>query len=288
MSRKVLIMILVAGMVLSSLACRLTSGILVERVTPGPMQEEAINVPLPGSELANLTLSFGTGKLNLEGGAEEALVAGTATYNVSDLKPKINTTGNMTTVETGNLNLKGIPNFSEKIENTWDLKLGDHPMNLKIGAGAYEGRLDLGGLSLTSLDISDGAATVRLDFSEPNPVEMEQFTYSTGASTVRMKNLANANFGRMVLKTGAGDYNLDFSGELKRDTSVQIESGISNLVILVPDGTSCQVTVDGGMSSVKTSGNWTQSGSSYALAGSGPTLTIAVTMNAGNLELRTP
>ena len=55
--------------------------------------------------------------------------------------------------------------------NKWELNLSDRPMELKIFAGAYQGDFELGGLSLTSLRIADGAADVNVNFSELNQVE---------------------------------------------------------------------------------------------------------------------
>jgi len=287
MPRKLFISVLIGLVIFSSLACRLTVDVPIDKVTTGPSQDEAIDIPLPEDDVADLTLAFGAGKLNVEGGAHDSLVSGEAQYNVDDYKPKIVVKDEKVLLETGNLELEGIPSFNGDIENTWDLKLADYPMKLKIGAGAYEGRLDLGGLSIQSLEINDGAADMRLGFSEPNQVEMEKFTYSTGASTVRLKNLANANFAEMSFTSGAGDYHLDFSGQLQRDAQVKIESGISNLVIVVPEGTAANVVVDGGLTSINVSGSWVHSGDTYQLQGSGPTLTIQIDMNAGNLTLRT-
>jgi hypothetical protein len=133
-------------------------------------------------------------------------------------------------------------------------------MNLSIDSGAYDGTLELGGLSLTRLEIKDGAANVEVSFSEPNPVEMSTFTYNTGASDVKITGLANANFSLLDFSAGAGDYTLDFSGELQRDASIKIESGLSNLIIIVPEGVNAVVTVESGLSNVNAGSGWERSG----------------------------
>ena len=51
-------------------------------------------------------------------------------------------------------------------------------MNLVIKAGAYEGNFELGGLSIHSLEVTDGASKVDVSFSKPNLVEMTTFKYS--------------------------------------------------------------------------------------------------------------
>jgi len=158
-------------------------------------------------------------------------------------------------------------------------------MNLSIDSGAYDGIFEFGGLSLTRLDIKDGASNVELSFSEPNPVEMSTFTYNTGASDVKILGLGNANFTLFDFSSGAGDYTLDFSGDLRRDASIKIETGFSNLIIIVPEGVDAVVSVQGGLSNVNATTGWERSGDDYVQKGEGPTLTFVIEMGAGNLTL---
>jgi len=259
-----------------SLACGIT----------GEKQTESIAIPLPQESQVTLSLSFGAGELNLNPGATQNLVEGSATYNVADFKPRITSQPGTVRLESGKLELSGIPQMEDEVINIWDLKLADIPMNLVIMAGAYHGRFELGGLSLYSLEITDGAADVRLSFSTPNHVAMDSLRYITGASTVRLSGLLNANFASMIFRGGAGDYTLDFSGEIQRDAVVVIESGMSHVVIIVPPHVSAKVVVTGGLSQVTSLGAWEKRAEGYVLDGSGAQLLITVDMGAGSLELR--
>jgi hypothetical protein len=282
------IFLAIIAMAIASMACGITFNLPVVQIITGPTQTEEINVPAPEVDLVDLTLTFGAGELILRPGAETALVSGTATYNVTDLKPKIKVDKQQVRLETGNLNIKGFPKInSNDIKNKWDLKLGDQPMQLKINAGAYHGDMELGGLALKSLEVNDGAADVRLKFSEPNKTEMETLRYISGASSVKLSGLANANFTSMIFRCGAGDYSLDFSGALLRDAVVTVESGFSQLIIIVPEGTSAKVIIKGGLTNVDLSGGWKKSGGAYILGSGGPMITISMDMGAGNLTLRT-
>jgi hypothetical protein len=158
-------------------------------------------------------------------------------------------------------------------------------MDLSIEAGAYTGTFELGGLALNALTIKDGAAEVELAFSEPNLTEMSIFQYGTGASNVKMSGLANANFSLMDFSSGAGDYTLDFSGDLKRDASITISSGLSNMIIVVPEGVNAIVTVDSGASNINAGSSWEQDGKTYTQSGEGPTLTFVINIGAGNVTL---
>jgi hypothetical protein len=259
----------------------------VEEIEVGPTQTEEIFIPFPAAEDANLNIGFGAGELKLSPGAEEALVEGTASYNVQDFQPTITQDGNNIELKTGKLEIKGVPRISgANVKNDWELKLGSMPMDLTIDAGAYRGEFELGRLALQSLEVSDGASDVDLVFSAPNQVPMSQFRYNTGASNVQISGLANANFSSMTFRSGAGNYRLDFSGVLQRDATVNVESGISQVVIVVPAGTSARVQVSSSLTNITARGVWDQAGDEYVLEGDGPTLTIYVTMGAGSLELR--
>jgi hypothetical protein len=114
---------------------------------------------------------------------------------------------------------------------------------------------------------------------------MSLLRYQTGASEVKLTGLANANFSTLSFSGGAGNYTLDFSGELQRDAVVTVESGLGNLSLIVPEGLKAVVTVEGTAVNINHGSGWTQNGQSYTQDGSGPTLTIVVKMAAGNLVI---
>jgi hypothetical protein len=281
------LLIAVLILALTSMACSVTINLPERDVKTGPTVVEEISMDAPSSgESANLSLAFGAGKLRLSPGAGDRLVGGTITYNIPDFKPSITTTGNQVRIEQGELELRGLPNFGSDLQNDWDLQLGQAPMSLRITAGAYEGDYELGGLSIEDLEISDGAADSQVSFSEPNLVEMNALRYTTGASSVRLDGLANANFSEMYFRSGAGSYTLDFSGELQRDATVTIETGLGNVRLILPEGVAGRVTFDGSLSNVDMSGEWQRDGNEYVQSGSGPQITFIVEMGMGNLELR--
>jgi hypothetical protein len=274
-------------LVLSMLACSATFNIPSQKIQTGPTQTDEINVAaLPAGEVADLRLDFGAGELTLNPGDQGTLVTGTATYNVKQLKPEVTVTGNEVVINNGDLKFNTLPVLKD-FKNEWDLALGLDPMNLDIQAGAYQGRIELGGLALHSLKVVDGAANVELTFSSPNLVEMDALRYETGASQIHLTGLANANFSDMNFKGGAGEYVLDFSGELKRDATVTVDAGLSSVKIIVPEGTAARVIVDRGLANVDIDSGWEKSGNDYTTNGEGPELTINVNLGAGNLNLST-
>ena len=287
MFRKQLLLI-VAILALMTMACRFLTTLPSVEYKVGPTVTDEINVPLladPGAT-ARVELEFGAGELILKPGAEGSLVNGKATYNVAEFKPNVTIEGNQARIIQGKGQIEGFPRLGDNYRNTWDLQLGVAPLDLNIKAGAYQGRIELGGLSLKGLQVADGAADVELSFSEPNQVEMETLRYDTGASKVTLSGLANANFNSMEFKGGAGDYTFNFSGELQHDATVSIDSGLSNVTIIIPEGVSTRLSIDGGLTNVDIGDQWQASGGDYIVSGDGPTLTFIVKMGAGNLGLR--
>jgi hypothetical protein len=280
MNKKIISAFLVLALV--SMACGFDIN-LPKQSQPIETVTKDINVPYPESEEVNLKLSFGVGELILSPGASD-LVDGTATYNYAEFEPDIVTDEGNIEINMGDSDFNVFPTFDE-IENIWDFKLGDLPINLRIDSGAYQGRYEFGGLSLTNLDISDGAADVEFSFSELNQTEMTRFNYSTGASNVKLEGLANANFSIFDFSSGAGDYTLDFSGELQRDATIKISSGLSTVIVIIPEGVNAIVTVEGGALNVSADSGWSQNGSVYEQKGQGYTLTFIIEMGAGNLTL---
>lgn len=287
MYRKYLLPILIIAFV--SLACSLTINLPDLQNKTGPTQTDTINVPLPENPqaAANVTINFGIGDLNVQPGSTTALVSGTAQYNVADLKPAVTIDGSNISIEQGNLQFTGIPFANSKVINDWNLSLANSPMNLTIKAGAYSGNYELGGLSIQSLDVTDGASKVNLGFSEPNQVEMTTFKYMTGASDVSLMGLSNTNADEIRFNGGAGSYTLDFSGELNRDVTVSIDAGVSSVTIIVPDGVPAELNTSSTLITVNRSGGWQQSGNSYQLSGSGYKITIELKLGAGSLQLQT-
>jgi hypothetical protein len=253
----------------------------------GPTQEVQIDEPLGGAAVTDVTLAMGAGTLTVRPGAA-GLASGLIRYNVERWKPNVSRTDSSLTIKQGTT--KGLSGLGTDIINEWDLELGDAPMRLAVTAGAYQGSYELGGLALQRLSIKDGAAKSRVAFSSPNPSQMESLVYETGASSVTLTGLADANLKKMDFKGGAGSFVLDFSGELRSDGTVDIEAGVGSVHIIVPADTPAEVVVQGQLNDVTQEGDWVVAGKTYSTpaldAGKpGKLLTIRVNMNVGSLTL---
>ena len=281
MNKKIILLAIIVSFSITS--CGVTFNF--PQITPGPVVQEKIEASIPpGSDgSTRLVLTFGAGELDIKPGSEK-LISGQASFNIPDFKPGITYSDNTVNVKQGSYTLDKIPNFSNVI-NKWDLTLGETPMDLEITAGAYTASMELGGLALTNLTIKDGASEVHLYYSEKNDSQMNLFRYETGASQVILTGLANADFSLLEFSGGAGNYTLDFSGELSSNATASITTGLGNLRIVIPSNLPTQLTIDGNLTNITIDNSWDKNGSTYSQAGSGPMLTIIVKAGAANLVI---
>ncbi|HLC05643.1 MAG TPA: toast rack family protein [Anaerolineales bacterium] len=250
----------------------------------GPEQTQDFNIPATGSA-AGLHIAFAAGKLQLSGGGEE-LLTGTATYNVSDLKPVVEGSGASFRVRSGEV--EGFPATAMiDLVNTWELTLGPDPVDLTLELGAAKAEIDLGDVPVTQLTVKTGATDLELDFSSPNSVSMDSFTVAAGAARLDLRGLANANTNHMEISLGGGDLNLDFSGDLTEGLDVTIDGAAGNFTINVPQGTAASLITNGALISVHPETGWTSGGDGYIHEGRGPKIGIRLTAGAGNVNLRT-
>jgi hypothetical protein len=281
MKRKIQILFAITILLFSTLACSI--GLPFGTSKTGETIVQVIDEEDSTASPVKLTIAMGAGKFTLQPGATK-LVEGTVTYNVDELKPVIDR-GVGTLYIHQDFDWNKIPIDADNVVNEWNLKLGSKPMDLSINGGAYDASFDLSGLALTNLSIDEGASNTVITFAEPNPEIIDWISYHTGASQVKITGLANANFKEMDFSSGAGSYTLDFTGTLKQDANVSINSAVSEVKIIVPAGMNTQVDIKDGVSNVDINGTWTSKDNVYTTTGSGPVLYIKIQMGLGNVVL---
>lgn len=273
------ILVFISILMVASLACSITLNLPTAKV--GDTQTVEINEPVTDAKPSDLTLRMGGGKLDLSSGADQ-LVQGTIRYNVADWQPTVTREGSEVRIEQ---QIKGNIPVGDNIINEWDLKLGKDPLDLTVEAGAYEGNIDLSKVPVVRLKITDGASQTTLSFTEPNPVRMDSLTYETGASNVTLEGLGYTDADVINFTGGAGNFELDFSGPLKRDMKVFVEGGLGNITIKVPESTNTRVELSTSLNTISTKGSWTVDDNEYRTNGEGPLLSIEVQVGIGNVNL---
>jgi hypothetical protein len=280
MNKKILFVIIV--LVLASFACSIQN----VKMRTIETQEVEISEPLPTSDSeTELVFKMAGGKFLIHPGAQ-GLVDGTIIYNVEQWEPEFTRRNNAFKItQVDSFRLSGIP--AGDVVNLWDLKLTNTlPLNITITGGASQNEYNFSGLKISQLAITQGASETDIRFDIPNSILMQSFTFSTGASSAEIYGLLNANFEKMSMSAGAGNYKLDFSGFLTHDVHVEIKAGVSNISISVPSDIQVVVNNKGTISNINTSGTWLVSDTIYRTLNDGYTLTIDLNMALGNVNLK--
>jgi len=139
----------------------LAGGCVVE--TTGPTQRESRIFERDASELVGVNLHMGAGNLRVSG-VTDKLARATFSYNVPSWKPYVHYSsaaghGNLTIEQPGH-------NHSHMghMRYEWDVQLNrEVPIDLKVNFGAGNAQLDVGSLSLRSLDVEMGVGKLDLD-----------------------------------------------------------------------------------------------------------------------------
>lgn len=256
---------------------------MTERVTD-------INVAFPEVEELALRVRVGACRLKIAKGAEDAWIKGVYRDPSGKIPLQLSEDGGVATITVGQ-SVKDVVGLIKGFL-AFDLSMGvAKPYAMAIDTGASDNDLDLGGLPLTRLELKQGAGKLDMDISAQNPTEMTLLSLGTGASSVDARNLANANFAEMVVEGGAAACRLDFGGELKRDATVRVSTGVTAVEVSVPAATAAKIFADYPLGSIdvgdgfmkKEGAFWTEA----ALEGRTPVLKIRSSVALGSLKIRT-
>jgi hypothetical protein len=157
-----------------------------ERVARGPVEHETRSIELDKSEMARVELKMGAGELRVEGGSTKLMDAD-FTYDVPSWKPIVNydtsSFRSKLTVEQPS-GSSGGPHTTYR----WDLRVNDGvPMDVVANLGAGEARMNLGSMSLRSLEINMGVGNLNLDLrGNPKRDYGVQIHGGVGNATVRL------------------------------------------------------------------------------------------------------
>jgi hypothetical protein len=214
-----------------------TSSRLAKRIQAGPVQRETHDIGPEQAEQVDVIVQFGGGEIYItEGG--ESLLSGEFVYNLDELKPAIeyDVKGKQ-----GRLHIRHEVDairwdrFTDKVRNEWTLRFTrEMPLDMHLDVGGSSGELDLGRLQITGLDLTVGAADMKVSFDEPNPARMGSMHVRSGAARLEVDNLGNANLEELTFDGGVGSYTFDFSGQWQRSADVNIQAGASNILLRVP------------------------------------------------------
>ena len=130
----------------------------------------------------------------------------------------------------------------------------DVAMDLDMDFGAVRTDIDLGGISLTRLEIATGASETLIDISEPNPETMSRASMDVGAAEFTVRNLGNLNTQIIEIDAGVGDIELGFGGDWRQNAQVSVDMGLGSLVLRFPRGLGVRLEKDTFLTSLDSEG----------------------------------
>jgi hypothetical protein len=137
-------------------------GCAFPHVATGPTVHETKVVELGKFEMARVELKMGVGELRVEGGSSH-LVDADFEYNVPSWKPIVESNSSSFRAD---VKIEQ-PNGGSGIGNTtykWDLRLNDSvPVNVVTHLGTGEATMNLGSVTLRSLQVNMGVGELHLD-----------------------------------------------------------------------------------------------------------------------------
>ncbi len=117
----------------------------------------------------------------------------------------------------------------------WNLTLSRRvPLDLQVNFGMGSGSVDLGDMTLNTLEFTTGLSDVQLDFSQPCKGTLEEADLATGLGKMEVRGLGNAPFSDLEFSGGLGSAILDFSGNRRQDMDVHLDVGMGSLTLLIP------------------------------------------------------
>ncbi len=211
-------------------------------------------VPITREDNLIVTLSFGNGYINIGKINSNTLFDGEFTYQKyrPDIQYEIvGKEGRLDVHFSGNLkkdtedNSHSISSFKNIYDNELRLNLSDKiPINMDLELGVIKGTLNLSGLKISKLNTEIGVSQANIVFEDPSPVSMESCKIQGGVGRLHIEKLGNANFKNFKFEGGIGSYELDLSGSLKENSTVNIEMGMGKVTLFLPRYVGTRIKVE--------------------------------------------
>jgi len=137
-------------------------------------------------------------------------------------------------------------------ENNWAeviVKLPDGVdilFDSRIKAG--EVTMAMGGLRLREFCLNNWAGEVEVRFDEPNPITMDFLDINVKVGEARFVNLGNARFEKADINGGIGEIEVDFSGDILKESMAKVDLDIGEATIILPTDMGIKLSIGGGFS----------------------------------------
>jgi hypothetical protein len=127
-------------------------------------------------------------------------------------------------------------------------------LSLSLALGAVEADVELGGLSVSNLQVESGASRSVVRFSQPNLTRCARASFRAGAAELLVTGLGNSRCSSIAFEGGVGKVTLDFSGAWSSNARVQAQMAMGELTLRLPRKVGVRLAMDRFLSSFAPSG----------------------------------
>jgi len=222
----------------------------ITQITAAPPRETLHRAePVTVESGLDINVDYSLGRFILKPGSPDTAFVVDLRYEETLFDPSVeyDIRGDIGYLSVNSSNEKQERNFDWDIDtkSSWDVQFNPElPAQMEIDIGLGKGLLDLGGATISRLEVSNGLAESELDFSEPNKTAAQYMSFETGMGKFRAKNLSNARFQEMSFECGLGSATLDFHGNGLNRSEVSVSVGLGSVTIIVPEGLGVRVDTD--------------------------------------------
>jgi hypothetical protein len=212
------------------------TGCMVE--SAGPTTHDFRAIEKDSSDLVRVTLNMGAGNLRVGSGTDK-LMRADFDYNVPAWKPEVS-------YSPGSLSISQPSSHSAHLGNTkydWDVRLNrEVPINMNVHFGAGEAHLDLGSLSLRSVEVDMGVGSIQMDLRGNPKHDYDVNVHGgVGEATIRVPSdvavVADAHGGIGEIKASGmrkedSRYYNDAYGKAKVTIHLNVEGGVGSIHLI--------------------------------------------------------
>lgn len=127
-------------------------------------------------------------------------------------------------------------------------------LSLELNLGAADAQVELGGLRVSSLDLSTGASRTVVGFSRPNATRCRRAAFSAGAAEISVTGLGNSRCDEIEFEGGVGSVTLDFGGAWSSSSRVKVTMAMGALTLRLPRQLGVRLAMDKFLSSFESAG----------------------------------